>query len=237
MKQSVTILILAYNEEKNLEDAVYNCSTVAKELFDDYELLICNDGSTDSTGEIAKRLSKENPKIHVFHNKKNMGIGYSYYRGIQLAQREYTMWVPGDNEVKIASIKDMLMHIGDADLIISYIGNPKIRPIYRQIFSAFFIKSMNLLFGLNLKSYLGMILCKTKLIRKLDFTTNSSGLKAEIIIKLIKTGHTYKQVPISMRKKRMSGNIFRPKNIAGLIKTVAKLFIMFQLQKSKDVFK
>lgn len=235
MKPSITLIILAYNEEKNLEDAIHTCISVAKELFDDYELLICNDGSIDRTGEIAERLSKEDPNLRVFHNKKNMGIGYSYYRGIQLAKKGYSMWVPGDNEVKADSIKNMLLHIGEADLIISYIGNPTVRTLFRQIFSTAFIKFMNLLFGLNLKSYLCMILCKTKLIRKLKFTTNSSGLITEIIIKLIKTGHSYKQVPIVLRRKEMSLNFSRPKNIAGLIMTITKLFIIFQIRKIKNL--
>lgn len=237
MKSSITLLILAYNEQKNLENTVHNCDIAAKDLFQDYELLICDDGSLDLTGDIAERLAAENPKVRVFHNKKNIGAGCSYLKGIRLARKKYVMWVPGDNEVAMNSIKNLLKHTGQTHLVISYIKNTTVRPLYRQIISTGFVKFMNLIFNLDLRHFLGIILCETKLVRKLKLTTTSSCVMAEIIIKLIKTGHTYKQVPIIARKKRMSINIFRPKNVFGLTKTVMYLFVMFQIRKSKDIFK
>ncbi len=237
MKTSVSLMILAYNEEKNLKKTVDTCNSVARELFDDYELIICDDGSSDKTGEIAEQLARRNKHIRVFHNKKNMGVGYSFQKGVLVARKRYSMWVPGDNEVKREAIKAILQHAGEADMVISYIKNTNVRPLYRQIVSASFTKIMNILFGLNLKHFLGMVLCETKLVRKLKLTTSSNGLWAEIIIKLIKTCHTYKEVPINMRKKKMTLNIFRPKNLVGLLKTVIKLFILLQLKREKNIFK
>ena len=237
MKPSVTLLILAYNEEENIGDTIRNCNSACKSLFDDYELLVCDDASSDSTGRIADRLAKSNRHVDVFHNKRKMGVGYNIRKGIHLAKKDYFMWVPGDNEVRLESIRKMLRHTGDADLVISYIGNPKVRPLYRQVISKSFTKTMNLLFGLRLGHFLGMTLCKTSLIKKLKLTTNSSCVMAEVILKLIKTGHTYRQVPIVMRKKKMSGNIFRLRNVTGLVKTVGKLFFMLQIVKRKDIFR
>lgn len=237
MKKSITLLVLAYNEEKYLKDTVDTCDAVAREMFDDYEILIGNDGSTDRTREITEHLTKESSKIKVFHNKKNMGVGYTYKRGIQLAQKQYLLWLPGDNEVTADDIRRMLKYLGKADLVISYIVDPTIRPLYRRIMSTVFTAVVRNLLGLNLNSFLGMILCKTKLLQSLKFSTNSSCLMAEVMVKLIKTGHTYRQVPIHMRKKQMSINIIRPKNISGIFKTIIKLFIMFQIRKGKNISK
>jgi len=154
MKQSVSILILAYNEEKNLENVVDLCDKIAKELFKDYELLIYNDGSNDHTREIAEQLAKNNPKIRVFNSKKNMGQGYAYKQGIQMALKKYVIWVAGDNDASAESIKRVLSHTGEADIIISYIQNINIRPLYRQVIvscnaewmsisTVFFLKGMS----------------------------------------------------------------------------------------------
>ena len=237
MKPSVTLLILAYNEEENISATIQNCNSACKSMFDDYELVVCDDGSSDSTGRIADRLSKSNRHVSVFHNKRKMGVGYSIRKGIGLAKKDYFMWVPGDNEVKQESIKGMLRYTGDSDLVISYIENTSVRPLYRQIISKSFTNAMNILFFLDLRHFLGMTLCKTSLIKKLKLTTNSSCVMAEVILKLIKTGHSYKQVPIVMRRKKMSANIFRLKNVAGLVKTVGKLFFMLQVLKRKDIFR
>tara|TARA_Y100000310_G_scaffold314578_1_gene364090 strand:+ start:64 stop:807 length:744 start_codon:yes stop_codon:yes gene_type:complete len=238
IKPSITFIITAYNEEKNLEDTINICDAIAKDVLDDYELLIVNDGSSDSTGDIAERLLKKNPHVTVHHNKKNMGLGYSLRKGNQLAKKEYSIWIPGDNETLAKSIKRILSHAGEVDLIIPYTTNPTIRPLYRQIISGSFTGVMNLLFGLNLRYYNGLILCKAQLIKNLELTSNSVGLMAEVIINLIKTGYTYKEVPVYIRKTIETGHIFRVKNLAGVIKTVSKLFFKFQILRSnKKVFK
>ena len=233
IKPSITFIITAYNEEKNLEDTINICDAISKDVLDDYELLIVNDGSSDSTGEISERLLKKNPHVTVYHNKKNMGLGYSLRKGNQLAKKEYSIWIPGDNETLEKSIKRILSHAGEVDLIIPYTTNPAVRPLYRQIISGSFTSVMNLLFGLNLRYYNGLILCKAQLIKNLKLTSNSVGLMAEVIVNLIKMGYTYKEVPVYIRRTIESGHIFRVKNLVGVIKTVSKLFFKFQVLRSK----
>jgi dolichol-phosphate mannosyltransferase len=234
MKKSITILILAYNEEKNLEDTVHKSDKIVREMFNDYELIICDDGSTDRTGDIAEQLEKKNPRIRVLHNKKNVGQGHAYKKSLQMARKEYVTWVAGDNDVEGESIRNLFQHTGEVDLLINYIENTGARPLYRQIISATYTNFLNILFGLNLKYYNGSPLCKTKLVRSVNLTTNSNGLWAELVIKLIKTGHSYKEIPMRIRKKEMSGNIFRLKDIIGVIRTVTKLIIMFIVFRNKN---
>jgi glycosyltransferase involved in cell wall biosynthesis len=235
-KESITIFIPAYNEEKNLETTVHTCNNICKEFFHNYELLIINDGSTDKTAEIAKQLAKNNPHIRVSHNKRNMGLGYSYRKAIQIAKKEYLMWVAGDNEFTSDAIKSIIRHIGEADVVISHNVNQTVRPLYRRIISRTFTKVINLLFNLNLKYYTGLILCKTKLLQKLRLSSNSSSLLAEIVIKLVKTGHTYKCIPVCIRK-RMSRNVLRLKDIFATVKMVLNLFIEFHFYKGKNIFR
>ncbi len=51
MKKSISIIIPLYNEEKGLENILNKVNNMVNKLFDDYELLIFNDGSKDKTGE------------------------------------------------------------------------------------------------------------------------------------------------------------------------------------------
>ena len=58
MKKSVTILVPAYDEEKNLNDTVNNINSALKDFISDYEILVFDDCSKDRTGEIADKLAK-----------------------------------------------------------------------------------------------------------------------------------------------------------------------------------
>ena len=60
---SISVLVPALNEAGNIEGAIRDIVSAAEEVFDDYEVLIVNDGSTDNTGEEAEGLARENSKI------------------------------------------------------------------------------------------------------------------------------------------------------------------------------
>ena len=65
-----SVLIPVYNTEKYLEDCL---QSVLNQTYQDFEIIIVDDGSTDSSGEICDRYQKENPdKIKVIH-KDNQG--------------------------------------------------------------------------------------------------------------------------------------------------------------------
>lgn len=233
MSKSITVLIPAYNEEKNLNQAVEEINKVVKSIFSDYEILIFDDYSQDKTGEIADALAKKNPRIKAIHNKRNWGVGYIYRKGIEFAQKRYVMLLPGDGGIVGDSVKNILQHAGEVDIIMSYSKNKKARPLIRRIISAGFTTLLNLLFGLHLKYYNGMVLYETELVRRAKMTTNSFAFQAEILIQLIKRGHSYKEIPMYIQEKeRTKTNMLRVKNLIGVFRTVMTLFLKYTLKIS-----
>ena len=222
INETISVVVPAYNEEKNLEDAVKGVLSAVKD-FKDYEILIFNDCSSDRTGEIADRLAAANKKIRVVHNRTNMGLGYNYSKGIELARMNYFTFFPGDNENSDVSFAKMLKDIGKADILVPYTTNQNVRQRYRRIISATFTSVMNLLFGLNLKYYNGTVAYKTDVLRKVKIITFSFAYSAEILIKLIKSGHSYREIGIEIKPTNKT-SIFKPKNMINVGKTMLGLF-------------
>lgn len=226
--KSLSIIIPAYNEETNLESAVKDmvmAVNLAKDVIKDYEILIFNDCSTDKTGEIADRLAKENKNIRVIHNPKNRGLGYNYRKGTELAKNKFIIMVPGDNEIKTDSVRGMFKLFGRADIIISYIGNPEIRPLSRQLISKAFVKLMNFLFGLRLKYYNGVCLIRKDLLRKVRMTTHGFAYMAEILVGLIRSGSSFIEIPFYLQPRKYGKSAaFRLKNVMSVAKTIIQLF-------------
>lgn len=235
MKKSLSVIIPAYNEEKNLAASLSTINTAVKKIFNDYELIILNDGSTDRTGIIADTLAKKNSKIRVIHFKRNRGFGAMYQEGVKRAKNQYLIMIPGDNEILSESITLILKHTGEADIVLSYTTNKTARPMSRRIISASFTKLLNILFGFNLKYYIGMVVYETSLVKNVKMTTNSFAFQAEILIRLLKSGHSYKEIP--MKIKPYGGSVtkvFRITNITGVLMTVLRLFFDIYLRKNKN---
>jgi len=76
------ILIPTYNEIDNIGPLTQKIfETLKGSAFDATEVLIIDDGSPDGTGGFAETLGKENPRIHVLHRAKKMGLGTAYVAG------------------------------------------------------------------------------------------------------------------------------------------------------------
>ena len=119
-------------------------------------------------------------------------------------------------------------------MIVPYTVNKEVRPIIRILISDFFIHILNLIAGMNLRYYTGMVLHRTKLLRKVNITTYSFAFQAEILIKLIKSGYTYIEVPNYIKKTKGS-SLFKLKNLLGSIKTIISLFIAIHIKKQEFV--
>lgn len=74
-----------YNGEKTLKFAI---ESILQQSFEDFEFIIINDGSTDSTEEIIQSYKKQDPRIKYF-SQENIGLTPSLNRGISMAKSTY----------------------------------------------------------------------------------------------------------------------------------------------------
>jgi len=88
----VTVLMPVYNAEKYLREAI---ESILNQTFTDFEFLIINDGSTDSSKEIS--LSYSDSRIRYVENEKNLGIIDTLNKGIDLAKGEYIARMDADD--------------------------------------------------------------------------------------------------------------------------------------------
>lgn len=99
MKQStpkVSVIIPVYNVEKYIERCV---DSVLNQTFQDYEVLLIDDGSTDNSGKICDKYSLKDSRIKVFH-KENGGVSSARNLGIDSAKGEWICFIDGDDWVK-----------------------------------------------------------------------------------------------------------------------------------------
>ena len=135
------------------------------------------------------------------------------------------MMVPGDNEIMGEAIGSLISGLGKADLVISYTANQEVRPLIRRLVSWTYVTLCNFLFGLKLRYYTGLSMIKTDLIRSIMPLSEGFGYSTEIIVNLLKKGHSYIEVPMTIYPPvpGRKAAAFRLKNIVSVIKTLAKL--------------
>ncbi len=224
---TISIIVPCLNEAKNLKGTI-SCIKEALSSsgrFSDYEILIFNDGSTDDTALIAAEVKEGNKRVSVIHNTRNMGFGYNYTEGVRLAAKEYVMMVPGDNEIPGNAIQSVFTRAGDADIIIPYTTNTRVRPLSRRVVSMAFTMLMNALFGLKLRYYNGTCLIKAELLKTTPMTTRGFAYMAAILVRLIRSGASFTEVGVDITQ-RTSGRskAFMPGNVLSVLSAILRLF-------------
>ena len=123
-KIGLSVVIPVYNVENYLPKCLD--SLLATEGIDNAEIILIDDGSTDSSGQIAEEYSQKHPNIRVIH-KVNEGPSAARNIGIKEACGRYISFCDSDDEVvpdlykrivKMASDADYDMIVWDADLLI-----------------------------------------------------------------------------------------------------------------------
>ena len=195
MKDSITVVIPAFNEEENIEKSVEVVSKTVGSVVEDYEILIVNDGSKDNTGVIAQKLTQQDKRVRLITHKTNLGMGATLLDGFRNAGKTYITGYPADVDMSIKSFKELLLARGKAEMVSSYMTNFSDRTPARRVISILFIKVMNFIFRLNLRYYNGYFICRKTLLDNLKIKSKGFTISAEIKIRLIKNGVSFTDIP------------------------------------------
>lgn len=226
MKPSVSIFIPAYNEEKNIRDAILNVVRHVEPYASKFEILVVDDGSTDTTADIVRGMMKKDIRIRLIQNGTNLSIGPSLIKASKEARYEYYSVFPGDNDMKADVFAELLKLATTADLIICYPRDTTVRTPLRQFLSRSFVRMMNMLFGVHLRYFTGPYILRTQLIRSYPLKTKGFTIYAELKIRPIRDGHTYKEIPFDHIGRSHGGSkALAPKSVIRTLSAVVWLWI------------
>lgn len=85
----VTIGMPVYNGQMYLAETI---DSVLAQTFTDFELVICDNASTDATGEICRKYAATDHRIRYFRNETNIGSVLNHRRTLELARGKYFRW-------------------------------------------------------------------------------------------------------------------------------------------------
>lgn len=92
-KVDVSIIVPVYNAQKTLERCI---ESVLRQTYENYELLLVDDGSTDASGKICDKYAQADSRVRVIH-KENTGVSDTRNMAIECAEGEYIQFIDSDD--------------------------------------------------------------------------------------------------------------------------------------------
>lgn len=93
-KPTISVIMGIYNCENTLPEAI---ESIITQTYKDWELIMCDDASTDDTFNIAFRYTKQYPNIILLRNKENKGLSYTLNKCLSKSQGKYIARMDGDD--------------------------------------------------------------------------------------------------------------------------------------------
>lgn len=99
-KIRISIVIPAYNVEGYIKKTIDSC---LNQTFDDYEIIVVDDGSKDNTGAIIDKYATENRNVRAIH-QENGGVMSARLKGVEHSQGEWVTFLDGDDRLPTNSL-------------------------------------------------------------------------------------------------------------------------------------
>ena len=116
----VSVIMGIYNCEDTLDEAL---SSILDQTYTDFEIIMCDDGSTDDTYEKALKISQNHSNIVLLKNEKNMGLNYTLNRCLKEASGEYIARMDGD-DISFDTRFEKQVEFLDNNPEYSFVGTP-----------------------------------------------------------------------------------------------------------------
>lgn len=204
----VSIVIPMYNEEENVLKTLEIVENNLKN-FNDFEIIVVDDGSSDQTYPLAQELQSNTSNIHVLKHPVNMGMGRALRTGFEKADGDIIVTIDADLSYDPSYIPKLIDEVNDStDIVIGsqYMDGGKtvnIPPL-----RLFISKTANKLVGYamadNLSTVTGVLRAyKKEVLDSIELDSNGTEINPEIISKANAVGFSLKEIPVTLKGREL----------------------------------
>lgn len=99
------------NDARSIQTLIQKADLVAKIVAVEYEILVINDGSTDNTQQVLRRLQKKYSRLRVITHKSNNGYGAALKSGFTNAKYDWIFYTDGDGQYDPTELTLLVSHV------------------------------------------------------------------------------------------------------------------------------
>lgn len=194
-KQSVTIIIPAYNEAPTIGEFV----TKTKKLYPDFEVIVINDGSKDNTAEVAGKAGAS-----VYNHPYNIGNGAAVKAGIRIAKGDILVFMDGDGQHLPEDIARLLEHIPEYDMVVGARTKDSQASVDRAIGNRIYNLFSSYVANFPVQDLTsGFRAVKAEVAKKFVYLLpNTYSYPTTLTLGMLRTGRSVKYIPIRIKRRQ-----------------------------------
>ncbi|GJM45452.1 MAG: hypothetical protein DHS20C21_22940 [Gemmatimonadota bacterium] len=219
------MVLPAYNEEENIESQVRSVNEVLTDMqFDDFEILVVDDGSRDETRAICERLNEDVPKLRLLVHEVNQGYAKALRTGFTSAVMPLVFYTDADNQFDVRELKNLLASIDDFEIVCGF-RIYRFDPFSRLVLSWGYNLLVRVLFRIRVRD----VDCAFKLFRRevferINIESKKFFVDTEILAKASRAGMKMTEVGVRHFPRTAGESTVRPSHVFHTLVEVAGMW-------------
>jgi dolichol-phosphate mannosyltransferase len=193
-------VIPAHNEEVTVAGVVRGHRDAARALASSFELIVCDDGSTDGTWAELQRSCLEVAELRLLRNPGRRGIPPTMKRLYGEARGDWIYFTPADGQVPAAALEPMWNAREGAALVVGR-RIPRRDPASRVVIAQLYSGLLRRIFRLPVHDIDSVKLYRSEDLRSAPPRSESNFFEAEILITLVSRRHVVREIDIPHRPR------------------------------------
>jgi len=197
MAHSISVFFPAYNDGGTIASMVLSALLTLRELTDDYEVIVVNDGSADYTPQVLDELARVYKEVRIIHHEKNKGYGGALRSGFQNASKELVFYTDGDAQYDARELKLLYPQLVEGVDMVNGYKISRSDPWYRMVIGRTYHWVVKTAFGLRLRDVdCDFRLMRRKIFDRVHLESNSGVICVEMMKKIQDAGFVIAEVPV-----------------------------------------
>lgn len=193
----ISAVFPAFNDGGTIPSMVLTALMALRQVTDDYEIIVVNDGSRDYTSIVLDEMVNRYPELRVIHHSQNLGYGAALRAGFRATTKDWIFYTDGDGQYNPIELINLVAVVSEQVDVVNGYKITRSDPLERKIIGRVYHYIVKWAFGFQLKD----VDCDFRLFRrkiletvKLDSTTGTIPL--EMVKKFQDAGFVFAEVPV-----------------------------------------
>lgn len=230
---SLSAVFPAYNDGGTIASMVAAAWIACRQVTDDFEIIVVNDGSADYTSLVLEETARRYPELRVITHESNRGYGAALRSGFSAAAKEWVFYTDGDSQYNPLELVDLVNALrDDVDMVNGYklSRNDSFMRIVIGRAYHYFVKFM---FGIRIRDVdCDFRLIPRRILNEIELKSVSGAICLELVKKIEDAGYRFAEAPVNHYSRKYGvSQFFVPWRIFRTLRQLAGLYWTLVIKK------
>lgn len=194
---SLTIFFPCLNDAEALGELLPRADQVARELTEDYEILVIDDGSDEENRKLLKELEKTYSRLSLVFHRENQGYGGALRSGFRHATKDWVFYTDGDGQYDIFELRELWSRRAEGADVINGYKRARQDAFHRVFLGGLYRRFTRIFFKTPIRD----VNCDFRLIRRqvfqhIQLRQTGAAICLELVKKIERAGFRFLEVPV-----------------------------------------